>query len=513
MNIVLDLTSIQDFFALPLDAMFWQFFFNFGWMILAILYLVGAAKLWLIYKKDQYAAKINYIFLAIDVPRGNEQTPRGVENMFSYLAGGHGSINFYEKWFEGKFQVAFSYEVVSIEGYTQFIVRTPIQFRDLVESSVYSQYPDAEISEVDDYTEGMPKKFPDDQYDVWGSEFIQATHSMFPIKQYREFEHQLGPSEMQFKDSMASLMDLCGSLGSGEQFWYQIIVVPIGFDWMKAGDDLVDKLLNKKPKTNSGFLLKFVEWLGEASEGLYSIWQDVEKKDDPKKDDSLSMIELNPKQKKQIEAIHMKIAKLAFEVKIRVVYMARKEVMQPSKVANGIIGYMKQFAALDLNNLMPDVTHTMTRADYFRRGPRVLRKKNNIVNNYIKRDVLAGRNAGIMNIEELATLWHFPVEGSVQASLLQKAPGRKAGAPSSLPFSESFESEDDKPDFFTEDNGNDNGKSKLDEILESEDNRDLIENGNEEEEFNKEINITQEEKTETPPANSKGGPPSNLPFV
>ena len=49
--------------------------------------------------------------------------------------------NFFEKWFEGKFQKSFSYEVVSLEGYTQFLIRTPKEFRDLIESSVYSQYP------------------------------------------------------------------------------------------------------------------------------------------------------------------------------------------------------------------------------------------------------------------------------------------------------------------------------------------------------------------------------------
>lgn len=42
----------------------------------------------------------------------------------------------------------------------------------------------------------------------------------------------------------------------------------------------------------------------------------------------------------------------------------------------------------------------------------------------------------MLNIEELATLWHFPVEANVKSPLIQKAPGRKADAPSSLPMAD-----------------------------------------------------------------------------
>lgn len=41
---------------------------------------------------------------------------------------------------------------------------------------------------------------------------------------------------------------------------------------------------------------------------------------------------------------------------------------------------------------------------------------------------------GVLNTEELATLWHFPIESVVKAPLIQKAPGRKAEPPSSLPI-------------------------------------------------------------------------------
>ncbi|MCF7820654.1 MAG: hypothetical protein K9M44_04275 [Candidatus Pacebacteria bacterium] len=447
MDINLNLIPIQNFLALAPDEMFWTFFFYFGWMILVAMFLAGVIQIWLIRKQTIYGSKVKYIFLAIDIPRGNEQTPKAVENIFTYFSGAHGSINFIDKWFEGKFQLSISLEIVSIEGYTQFIIRTPERFRNLVESAIYSHYPDAEISQIDDYTTDIPTKYPNDEYDVWGSEFIHANNDMLPIKTYPDFEHQMGPSETQFKDPMASLMDLCSSLGPGEQLWHQIILVPIGFDWMGKGDEVVDDILQKKKAHKKGLDTRLIEWLGELSEVFFSIWQDVERKEEREEDTSLSMMELTPKQKKQVEGVHRKTSKLAFETKIRTVYVFKKESANTSKVANGFIGYMKQFAALDLNNLKPDANYTMTKAEYFNQGKRIIRKKNNIINNYISRGATEGRNPGILNIEELATLWHFPVEDSVQSPLLQKAPGRKAEAPSSLPLS-SITEEEQENDFF-----------------------------------------------------------------
>ena len=64
----------------------------------------------------------------------------------------------------------FSFELVSIDGYIQYLIRTPKRYRDLIESAIYAQYPDAEISEAVDYTENIPHQYPDDEYGAWGTE-------------------------------------------------------------------------------------------------------------------------------------------------------------------------------------------------------------------------------------------------------------------------------------------------------------------------------------------------------
>ncbi len=68
---------------------------------------------------------------------------------------------------------------------------------------------------------------------------------MYPIKTYKEFEHQLGRPEEQYKDSMATLMDLCSSLRKGEQLWFQIYT-PFGFDWPEQGQREISRIFKRE---------------------------------------------------------------------------------------------------------------------------------------------------------------------------------------------------------------------------------------------------------------------------
>lgn len=402
--------------------------------------------MWLSYIRGQWGKEnAKFVLLAIDIPRGNEQTPKAIENFFAYLGGAHGTFNLIETWWEGGFQLSFSFEIVSLEGYTQFLIHTPVKYRNLVESGIYAQYPDAEITEVEDYAIGLPTKFPDEEYDIYGAEFIQKNHWVFPIKTYKDFEHQMGAPETQYKDPMASLMDLCSSLRKGEQLWYQLIVTPIGFEWAEEGEKEISRLLGEAIESEKNIFDKIgdvaMKWMGDFSEFVYQLWGDIEEKE-KEDDEKFRMMNLKPRQKKQIEAITEKVSKLGFKFKIRMVYVAKKEVMNTPKVMGGFVGFMKHFFYHDLNNISPELKMTATRAFYLFRTSRVNRKKNKLIKNYITRNDWAGKTPGVFNVEELASLWHFPVESVVKAPLIQKAPGRKSEPPMSLPVSEERVSEE-----------------------------------------------------------------------
>ncbi|HNW56086.1 MAG TPA: hypothetical protein PKN62_03400, partial [bacterium] len=294
MEIVLNLEPLLKFFSLPVDEMFRRLIVYYGWMILAAIFLNGALMCWVTWRRRLWYRKQKFTLLAIDIPKANEQSPKALENMFAYLAGAHGSISLIENYWEGKFQLGFSFEIAGIDGYIQFLVRTPAAFRNLVETAVYSQYPNAEIAEVEDYVNTVPSKYPHPDFDAWGAEFIPVQmepefKQALPIRTYKEFEYQIGRPEFHFKDPMATLMDLMSSLHPGEQLWYQLLLIPIAADWSKIGKPAIDNVLGVKPKAEPGIIERFFDWLIEAlgtfSEVFYSIWGDIEdsKKDEFKK--------------------------------------------------------------------------------------------------------------------------------------------------------------------------------------------------------------------------------------
>ena len=516
----LDLSLIYNFFALPMNEQIYRFLVYFGWIPVVWVILYGAKELWMDYIQGKWAAEQKFILLAIDIQRGNEQSVKAVENLFVYFGGAHGTFNLIERFWVGKFQLGFSFEIVSIEGYTQFLIHTHEAFRNFVETAVYSQYPDAEITEVDDYVTSIPTKYPDDEYDIWGAEFIYTDNPAYPIRIYKDFEDTIaGKPELQFKDPMASLMDLCSSLGHGEQLWYQMIVVPTDFKWTKELNKEVGKILNEKTQTAEGSFAKlFGEIKGMADEFTQQIfsWSMGSFKESEQSDDSLKMMNLKPQDKKRVEAIQNKVSKIGFEAKSRMIYVAKKESMNKPKVVNGFVGYMKQFTDWDLNGLKPDMAKTATSTAYFFRDARVNARKIKLMAAYKKRSDFLGRLTKVFNVEELATLWHFPIESVVKAPLIQKAAGRKSEPPIGLPLSESAVDESvlysEDEDIFDGDELKESNSDHKKEIngKVNEKNRDLDEIFSIEEDISEKYPV---KKIKTAVVEPKSSPPANLPFA
>jgi hypothetical protein len=369
----------------------------------------------------------------VDIPADNEQMPKAVEQIFATIAGAHSQFTKGEEWWEGKVQLAFSFELVSIDGYLQYIIRTPTSWRDLVRSAIFAQYPQAEITDVEDYTQGVPRKWPDEKYNVWGAELILSKNQFYPIKTYPEFEEKLMG---EFKDPMAAVLETMSNIRRGEQVWLQFIVKPMGFDWVGDAKKFIDKLAGKKaPAAKAGPLAGVLTFFGDWVTYNNSITTAV-KPEEKKKDEPVSkMLYLTPGEREALEAVEKKASKIGFLCKIRLVYVAEKEVFTTSRISS-VFGSIKQFNSNHLNGLKPD-GKTKTAA-YYGWGL-AKRKKNrkitNIINNYISRTMWGGSPEFILNIEELATLYHFPII-TVKAPQMPKLEMKKSEPPSYLPLGE-----------------------------------------------------------------------------
>ncbi len=405
-----------------------------GWVILVITVINGIWQGWLEYIRNMYDAKIEYALLAIDVPKNNEQSPKAVEHIFAHLSAVQKKGTLHARYIEGFSQPSFSLEIVSIEGYVQFLIRTPVRFRDLVEAAIYAQYPDSEITEVEDYIDSVPKPldYPKNtEYNLYGTEFKMLRKDIYPIRTYPFFEH---PLTQTFLDPMASLLEIMSRFGPGEQLWLQIVITPANAEWRERGLHAIRKLIGKKSEEKKSdwmyFPREITKGLSESFTAGILASPEAEKKTKDREWPSL-MQHLSPDERSVVESVGLKISKIAFTSKIRMIYTAKKEVYNSPKGVDAVAGAIMQFNTLDLNGFKID-KRVRTKVHYINVRRRLLWRKRRILWGYRYRSLKRGRNRYVLNTEELASLFHFPVL-TVKAPQIQKAETKKGEPPSKLP--------------------------------------------------------------------------------
>lgn len=424
----------------PYYVIFWHFLVNGGWILFVAALLYGAWINFVYYKQSKFSATQSFVFLAVDIPKNNLQTPRAVENIFTALAGAHTPLDWHEKKFKGMFQVGFSFEIVSIDGYVQFIIRTPTQFRSLVEATIYSQYPEAEITETVDYAQEANVTFPSDEYNLWGADMVPVKPGYYPIKTYLEFQEML---DNEFKDPMAALLEVMNKIGPGEQIWLQIIIIPADNDWMKEGTKAVNKILGvpeKPTKSPLGFIVEPLFWIAEIVNQLTGA-AILPTPAAPVKAEAFNMMKLTPQQKIDVEAIMRKIDKICFNCKVRLIYYGRREVFKKGLAVSGVVGALKQFTSTGLNSLKPG--GNKTQAKLFLKDMRLADMQNKILKDYKSRNADTVKGTHILSVEELATLWHFPYI-EVRAPLVKKIEAKRSSAPVGLPIDDEEPPKEDK---------------------------------------------------------------------
>lgn len=437
-------------FGMSIDFSFWNTVLNWpsgelikaifviiGWTILVLVFFYMGAELWVTFRQLKFMKSWKWVLLAIDIPLDEIQSPKAVEQIFAHLSGAFLPPNVGEKYWQGVKQKWFSLEIVSIEGYIQFLIYTEAQYRDLVEAAVYAQYPTAEITEVEDYVDNIPSRYPNNEYDVHGLEFGLVAEEAYPIRTYTEFEHSV-TKDFMFNDPIAAILENFTRIGAGENFWFQLIIKPTDNSWKEKGIELVKKIVaQKKPARKDNILAKLISLLVLLVSELWdAVSGPVEKEiKKPVEPPAGKVSDLTPGLKDTVAAVEEKIAKVGFKTKLRVLYAARKNVFNPSKCLGGFVGAINQFNYAGRNALLPKIS---TKAYYAFKDYRTAEKKRKFVFGFKQRRIKVGRSPYILNTEELATLWHFPLP-LVKTPLLQKIMTKRGEPPINLPF-ESFES-------------------------------------------------------------------------
>ncbi|RJO59294.1 hypothetical protein C4546_02850 [Candidatus Parcubacteria bacterium] len=433
--------------------MMWFIFLNGGWLAVIITFVIGFKFAWKEFIDRRYINKYytgNYVLLAIDVPKDSEQTPKAAEQMFAHFNGISKAPIFPEKWglpFTEFFGYGFvppsmSVELVSLGGYVQFFVRCLIVHREIIESAIYAQYPDAEITEVEDYVDLMPKPsdLPHPEWDCWSAQVELARPDAYPIRTYPMFEHGL---TQKLIDPMAALLELMNRIGPDEQIWLQWVLQQEEWPshWRKKAEKIVNKIIGRKGAAKaSPFEVPLQVAKGVRESITASLIPLTHEKEKIKKDEPPSlMLHLSPGERETVTQIQIKLTKVAFKVKGRFFYWGKtvpgpngQKPYNKARGVNGVVGALRQFAMQDSNFFTFNKYTKTSDIVFFKRDRIILRNRRNLYN-YRMRSIWRGRRPIYLNVEELATIFHFPTI-DVKAGQVQKTETKRAGAPSTLPF-------------------------------------------------------------------------------
>ncbi|MFB6212279.1 MAG: hypothetical protein ABEI53_00465, partial [Candidatus Magasanikbacteria bacterium] len=327
------------------------------WVPVPLILLFLIARIWLAHQREKFIKNIEWSLVSVTVPKEVEKTPKAMEQVFSAL---HAMYSFgirpWDKWTEGKIEQWISFELVGEAKGINFYVRIPSKYRNLLESAIYSQYPDAEIEQVpesQDYVKRFPPDLPNDDFDVWGTEFVLAEDDPYPIRTYEYFEEIADERRL---DPISSIAESMSKLKDYESIWLQVLIRPTGKDWVEEGEDLIEKIESGEEEDSPKDIFdEVVSWV----EGFFIfIWQLLKAmiihpewssdEDDSEKDDSDGS--LNPVQKNKIKAIDNKISKIGFETTIRFVYIDKKDDFNGDHISS-VMGSFRQFNTNNLNSI------------------------------------------------------------------------------------------------------------------------------------------------------------------
>jgi len=414
-----------------------QFLRSWWWLILPFLLWDFFTQRWLWWRNEAWLGKKWHpILLELRIPFDNIKPIRAMEMVMANLhAALYHTPDMWEKWIDGQLQTSMSLEMVSIEGNIHFYVRLSESYRDAVEAAFYAQYPSIEITKVEDYTRKVPLNIPNKDWDLWAADYGTLRPSAYPIKTYKEFETEREATEEQKIDPVAVLLEAFSKIGPKEQLWIQIVIKPVAADtgstWIDDALKIRDKLAKRPEKVVSGdkpILL-------EATEVLIS---GVPGKKEEKKDKLILPPEMmmTPGEREVVAAIENKASKQGFESFARFIFLGKRGFFQKGNLRLPFI-YFSSYVTNNLNALYP-LGKTLTKIHYswflplnrIRDRRKYLRQRK-LLRNYINRlgpFFPRGGDTFILNIEEIASLFHFPswrvapVPGVARVKTRTKAP-------------------------------------------------------------------------------------------
>lgn len=342
---------------------------------------------WQNYRKTKAIASDSNVLLLLEIPRANDKKELAAEQMFASL---HGILRTKKELrLEGRLQEHISFEIAAIGQRLRFYVWVPKHLQNFVEGQIYAQYPTVQIYEVkDDYT-----KRDTDHSVVHTTELTLKENEVLPINTFQNFE----------VDPLAAITATLAKLEEeDEELWIQILARPIDDSWQKKAASYVSRV-----KGGGGVFISNGNFLSYVGQVFAALWKP------PEESGTTKVTEISERERTRITAVEEKSRKLGYKVKIRIAYLGNNKTTARLRM-QAMVGTFKQFNTTNLNGF------TQSSSSYSR----------DKLAEYRARFFLSG--GGILNIEELASVYHLP-HTNVETPNIVWATAKTAEPPPNLP--------------------------------------------------------------------------------
>ena len=425
----------------PVLLIFWDFANTWWWLFLPFFVFGPFIFLWKEWRNEVFDNQNPYIMLEIRMPQIVEKPIKAMEQVFAGFWQFYDPPNDREFWFEGQYQKAFSIEIASIEGQVHFYLRTTDGSRKIMESALYAHYPEAEMLLVDDYVNLVPHNIPNKDWKVWGAEYRLDKPSPYPIKTYAQFfEENPDTREEKRVDPVSMLVESLSKIGRGEHLWIQFILTPYApqnkelKEFIDEGHGIVDKLVKRKVPPPKPITL-----VQDASSVFYTLAtgkEAVKQQGEEIQGMTYPELQMTPGERDIVKAIETKISKQAFVSTMHFLYLARTEnYFGPAKALP--MTYFNQYSSANLNFFRPLYTVKVnTIANFFFDQRRNYLKRRRLLRAMLYRlppFYPAGGGSFVLNIEEMASLFHFSGKITFPSATVPRVEAKKAEAPQELP--------------------------------------------------------------------------------
>lgn len=326
------------------------------------------------------------------------------ESFFATIGGLRAQRGF-KAWFYGRTD-HLAFEMVAKGGVIAFYAVTPRYMQRYIEQQIHAHYPHAYLEEVEDYNIFHP------QGDIEAAMLTFSKAHMFPIKTYRKLE----------TDSLSSLTNALSKLSADDGASIQYVIRSAKRSWHEPGAKVASKMqqgmnLHKaiKEARVGNPLITVASAIGRE---INAVLKAASASEQQKKQEGLDKKEyrLSPMEEEIVKGLEEKTSKAGMDANIRIVVGTRERGRARVFLEN-ILNAFSQYNVYQYGN-------AFQRSNV--KTPR-------IVSDFIHRN-FDERRRMVMNTEEMATIFHFPLAALETPNILWLT-ARKAPPPANMPKS------------------------------------------------------------------------------